>query len=210
LAENTLIIFSSDNGPEHYAYPRIPKYGHSSMGPLRGLKRDIWEGGHRVPFIVRWPGVIKPGRVNDALTSQVDIMATLAAIVGADLPDNAAEDSYDQLPVWLDNTDRTQVRFEHVHNTYASKYAIRKNEWVLLDTQSGSHNERRESDWLDYEENPHKAALYNLKVDLEQRRNLLASSPEKKTEMLSLLNEIRDCGHSAPRLKNPTQNSLKR
>ncbi len=95
LADNTLVIFSSDNGPERYAYPRIRGTGHDSRGGLRGVKRDIWEGGHRVPFLVRWPGVIESGLVNDALISQIDLMATLANIIGIELPEDAAEDSYD-------------------------------------------------------------------------------------------------------------------
>jgi arylsulfatase A len=72
FAKNTLVIFSSDNGPEGYAYDRIRNSGHRSMGPLRGLKRDIWEGGHRVPLVVRWPGVIPAGKVSDGLISQID------------------------------------------------------------------------------------------------------------------------------------------
>ena len=97
FADNTLVVFTADNGAERYAYDRIRNYGHRSSGPLRGLKRDLYEGGHRVPFVVKWPGVVKPGTVSDALISQVDLMATIAAIVGYKLPANTAHDSYDLL-----------------------------------------------------------------------------------------------------------------
>src|SRR5262249_19238611 len=86
MRENTLVIFSADNGPELYAYERIHNFQHRSAGPLRGVKRDLWEGGHRVPLVVRWPRNVAPGKVSDALFSQVDIMATLASVVGVKLP----------------------------------------------------------------------------------------------------------------------------
>src|SRR5205814_6054622 len=80
--ENTIVVFSADNGPEHYAYDRIRNFQHRSVGPLRGLKRDLWEGGHRVPMVVRWPGKVANGDVSAAMTSQVDLMATFAAVSG--------------------------------------------------------------------------------------------------------------------------------
>ncbi|MEM9645384.1 MAG: arylsulfatase, partial [Planctomycetota bacterium] len=113
--ENTIVIFSADNGPESYAFERIRKHGHVSSGPLRGVKRDIWEGGHRVPFVVRWPSVLKPGLVADGLISQTDIMATLAGIIGAELPEGTAEDSHDQLGFWKGGS---SARKSMVHNTY--------------------------------------------------------------------------------------------
>ncbi|MDA7537778.1 arylsulfatase, partial [Akkermansiaceae bacterium] len=120
-AENTIVIFSADNGPEHYAYQRDTKYDHWSAHPFRGLKRDIYEGGHHVPFIVKVPGVTKPGSRSDALVSQIDIMATLAAITGYELPDkNAAEDSHDLLP--LLKGDVASVRSTHIHNTNKNAY----------------------------------------------------------------------------------------
>jgi arylsulfatase A len=97
FADNTLVIFSADNGPETYAYERVRSFDHRSMGPLRGVKRDLWEGGHRVPFIVRWPGKVAAGKVSDGLISQIDVFATLAAVVEAPIPAGSAEDSYNQL-----------------------------------------------------------------------------------------------------------------
>ena len=93
FADNTIVIFSADNGPERYAYERVRKYGHRRLGPLRGLKRDLWEGGHRVPFIVRWPGHVPAGRVENGLVSQIDLFATLAGIVGGRIPAGSAKSS---------------------------------------------------------------------------------------------------------------------
>ncbi len=110
FADNTLVIFSSDNGPEYLAYNRIRNFNHRSAGPLRGVKRDLWEGGHRVPLIVRWPGHVKPETVNDSLVSQVDMMATLAAVVGATLPAGSAPDSYNLLPMWTEGAAEPAAR----------------------------------------------------------------------------------------------------
>ncbi|TNF72189.1 MAG: arylsulfatase, partial [Bacteroidetes bacterium] len=93
VVDNTIVIFSSDNGPEHYAFARAEKFGHFSMGGFRGLKRDVWEGGHHVPFIFKWPGHVESGSVTDEVISQVDLMATLAEITGTELPADAAPDS---------------------------------------------------------------------------------------------------------------------
>jgi arylsulfatase A len=198
--ENTLVIFTADNGPEHYAYERVRKFDHRSMGPLRGLKRDIWEGGHRVPFVVRWPGRLKAGGVNDALTSQVDIMATLAAIVGATLPDDAAEDSFDQLAVWKNGAD--PVRHSHVHNTWENGYAYREGDWLLINKPSGrvSHVPEWYKKRMGYEDNPHPAAIYNLKADLPQQENLYEAESDRVSAMQESLKKIQAAGKSAPRL----------
>lgn len=95
LDENTIVIFTSDNGPEKYAYKRAEKYGHYSSGDFRGVKRDVYEGGHHVPFLIKWPNKINPGAVSHEVISQVDIMATLAAVTNSKLPSNSAPDSYD-------------------------------------------------------------------------------------------------------------------
>ncbi len=201
--ENTLVIFTSDNGPERYAYERVRRYEHRSMGALRGLKRDIWEGGHRIPFVIRWPGVVTPGRVSSALVSQVDLMATLAALVGHDLPRDAAEDSYNLLPLLKEDAPAFAGRPVHVHNTFADRYAIRRGDWALIDAKTGAHS--RVPDWFTesegYAANSHPAALYDLSSDLSQRRNLFAEHPQKVAELRTLLQHIRQQGHSAPRLE---------
>lgn len=200
--ENTIVIFTSDNGPEKYAYNRIRNFQHRSMGPLRGLKRDIWEGGHRVPFVIRWPGIIKTGQTSNALISQIDLMATIAAIVDYNLPANAAEDSHNFLPLLHGKSEYEGIREAHIHNTKTDHYAIRKGEWVLIDAKSGGVSKVPE--WFNkkngYEPNSYNEALYNLHEDIAQRKNLAAEYPEKVTELRALLQQIRKQGHSAPRL----------
>lgn len=194
FADNTLVIFSADNGPEHYAYARLRNFGHRSMGPLRGLKRDIWEGGHRVPFLVRWPGVVPAGRVCDELMSQIDIHATIAAIVEAELPQNSGEDSLNQLGLW--NGTGSSARTSLVHNTNANGYAIRKENWVLIDFKTGGVS--AVPAWFDrengYTTNTLPGELYNLKEDLSQKNNLYATMPDKVKELREELEKIRKQG----------------
>ncbi len=201
LAENTIVIFTADNGPEHYAYARDKKFDHWSAAPFRGLKRDIYEGGHHVPFIVRWPGVIEPGGSSAALVSQIDLMATLAAVVGFELPDDAAEDSHDLLPLLRGEADA--VRTSHVHNTAANKYAIRHGDWVLIDAPNG-YQSRVDAAWEKKHNYPaddkQPVELYNLAEDIGQRNNLAAEHPQVVAELKALLAQIREKGHSAPRL----------
>ena len=194
FAENTLVIFSADNGPERYAYDRVKNFGHRSMGPLRGLKRDLWEGGHRVPMIVRWPGVVPANRASDELLSQIDLHATVAAIVGAAVPADSGEDSFNQLP--LLKGERPSARTSLVHNTAAKSFAIRQGDWVLIDAKSGGVS--AVPAWFDeangYARNPHQGELYNLRDDLSQKKNLYAERPEKVAELRAELERIKARG----------------
>lgn len=201
-ADNTLVIFSADNGPEHYAYPREEKYDHWSSFPLRGLKRDIYEGGHRVPFIIKWPGKVPAGVSSDALISQIDMMSTVANIVGYALPKDQAEDSHNQLDL-ITGKSSTGTRQTHIHNTYDKKYAIRDGDWLLVDTDSG-YAKRFSKDWekkngydVDEKKGP---KLYNMKKDLSQKNNLIAQHPEKAESLRALMKQVIDQGYSAPRL----------
>ncbi|MGB7346547.1 MAG: sulfatase-like hydrolase/transferase, partial [Pirellulaceae bacterium] len=202
-AENTVVIFSADNGPEKYAYARGEKFDHWSAKPFRGLKRDIYEGGHHVPFVVRWPGVTKAGSVCESLVSQVDIMATLAGHLGFHLPDDGAEDSHDLMPLLKDPSG--SVRTTHVHNTSVDQYAIRDGDWLLINTKSGYVSGRNQK-WEDKHKYPadDKAPveLYDLSNDIGQRNNVAEKFPERVAKMQTLLKKIRDDGHSAPRLSH--------
>lgn len=177
LTENTLIVFTSDNGPEAYAYERTRAVNHKSMGPLRGVKRDVFEGGHRIPFIVSWPGRIEPGTVSSALISQVDLFRTFAKILNHTLPEGAARDSLNQLSVWESKT--SSIRHHHVHNTYAGVWALRKDNWLYLNAAKGTHN--RIPSWYATQESlqpsPEGAWLFDLSQDLPQRTNLLNTHP---------------------------------
>lgn len=191
--KNTIVIFSSDNGPETYAYERVKKYEHRSMGPLRGLKRDLYEGGHRVPMIVRWPGHVEAGSTHDGLFSQIDLYATLAAIVGAQIPAGSAEDSYNQLQML---SGKPSNRSQLVHNTNANGFAIRQDDWVLIEAKSGYVS--KSPPWYEeqqgYVDNEHPAELYNLREDLAQRNNLFAKEPHRVAELKKALAEIRAKG----------------
>lgn len=202
-AENTIVIFSADNGPEHYAYTRDAKFDHWSAHPFRGLKRDAYEGGHHVPFMFKYPGVTMAGTVNDALVSQIDIMATLASVVGYDLPDkNAAEDSHDLLPLLKGQV--KSIRTSHIHNTFDHTWAFREGDWVLVTGKSGHHS-RVTKEWLkkhDYPKTESKQPrLFNLREDIGQRNDLAAKHPEKVKAMEASLARIREQGYSAPRLR---------
>jgi len=194
FAENTLVIFTSDNGPERYAYERVRRFEHRSAGPLRGLKRDLWEGGHRVPFIVRWPGHVKPGSVNAGLVSQVDVMATLAALVTVTLNEGEAPDSYNLLPTLT--TGAASPRESIVHNTKANSYALRHKQWLLVATRTGGVSQV--PPWFD-RENGYAAddlpgELFDLSQDLGQHHNLFGEQPDKVAELESLLSQIREKG----------------
>jgi arylsulfatase A len=194
FASNTLVIFSADNGPEQYAYDRVKAYQHRSMGPLRGLKRDLWEGGHRVPFIIRWPGVVRAGKVNDGLISQIDLYASIASFIGAEIPVGSAEDSYNQIGLFTGET--ASARDTLVHNTAANGYALRHGDWVLIAAKSGAVSKVPE--WFDaqngYLPNPNPGELYNLKVDLSQKNNIFASNPGKVKELSTMLEKVRSKG----------------
>jgi arylsulfatase A len=197
-----LVVFTSDNGPEHYAYERMRKFDHNSSGGLRGLKRDVWEGGHRVPMIVRWPDVVEANQTSDALVGQVDLMATMASLVGFELPQDQAEDSFNLMPLWLDEVDR--VRDFLVHNTSAKKWGIRRGKWLLIDHQDGTHT--RVPKWLRerYPANDQGVMLCDLEKDLEQKINLAGQHPDVVVELRVLLTDVRERGHSAPRLAPET------
>ncbi len=201
FSDNTIVIFTSDNGPERYAYDRIRIHDHRSMGPLRGLKRDIWEGGHRVPFIIRWSAVVEPGRISDETVSQIDLMATIAAVIGYELPKEAAEDSYSLLPLLKGERKAINIREATVQNTQQGKYAIRKGPWLLIDAPSGGVS--RVPEWFNekygYEENSLPGELYELSQDIGQHHNLFGQYPKKVAELTALLKRYQTEGSSLPR-----------
>lgn len=208
VVQNTLVIFTSDNGPEVVeinpgAYDRARQYHHYSMGPLRGAKRDAWEGGHRVPFLARWPGKIKAGAVSGETMCHVDFMATVAAILGVKLPDTAAEDSINVLPVLLGEKPPAPAREATVHHSCSGKFAIRKGDWVLIDAPSGDDNGARgEPQWFKeergYTKHDQPGELFNVHDDLTERHNYFAERPELVRELKMLLEKYKRDGRSTP------------
>ncbi|MEO6246738.1 MAG: arylsulfatase [Opitutaceae bacterium] len=221
VAENTLVIFSSDNGPEVAsevnpgAYDRVRQFQHSSMGALRGVKRDAWEGGHRVPFIARWPGKIKAGAVSDETMCHVDFMATVAAMIGAKLPDHAAEDSVNVLPVLVGEKLHAPAREATVHHSISGKFAIRRGDWVLIEAPTGDDNRAEgEPQWLKDERGYTKhnlpGELFNLREDLSEGRNHYAENPDIVRDLKSLLEKYKSEGRSTPGAKQQNDGPIAR
>jgi arylsulfatase A len=204
VASETLVIVTSDNGPETLAYPRIREYQHYSMGDLRGVKRDAWEGGHRVPFFARWPGQISPGSVSDETICHVDLMATLAAILGVSLPNDAGEDSVNILPALLGKPRDQPIREATVHHTGSGRFSIRQGPLVFIDMPTGDDNgtNNREPEWLKTERHysPHNqpGELYDLAKDPAERTNLHASRPDDVKRLKALLEKYKAEGRSVP------------
>jgi arylsulfatase A-like enzyme len=209
-ADNTLVIFTSDNGPEITgevrpgAYDRIKQYGHHSIDGLRGAKRDLWEAGHRVPFLAHWPGQIPAASVSDETICHADLMATLAEIVGAEIPDHAAEDSVNILPALRGETRDAPLREATVHHGSRGHLAIRQGDWVLIDAPSGQQNAPRagEPQWLrqerGYEPHDQPGELFNLREDLIQKSNRYAEHPEIVARLEQLLERYLRDGRSTP------------
>jgi arylsulfatase A-like enzyme len=208
VADNTLVIFTSDNGPEVIeqkigAYDRILQYHHYSMGPLRGVKRDVWEGGHRLPFLADWPARIKPGMVSNETICHVDLMATAAAIVGFKLPDSAAPDSYNVLPAFLQAKLDHPVRETTIHASGNGNLAIRRGDWVFIDAPTGQGSDKLvEPAWFKkergYVDDHLPGELYNLTEDLPERHNYYAEKPDLVRELKTLLDKYKSEGRSTP------------
>jgi arylsulfatase A-like enzyme len=208
-AENTLVIVTSDNGPEITgevnpgAYDRLKEFGHASMGPLRGTKRDAWEGGHRVPFIARWPGRIKPGTTCAETVCHVDLMATLAAVLDAKLPSDAGVDSVNILPALLGEKRTAPLREATVHHSAQGKFAIRKGDWVLILAPTGDDNGKKgEPAWLrkdrGYAAHTERGELYDLANDPAQKDNRYAAEPPKVGDLATVLERYVTDGRSTP------------
>jgi arylsulfatase A-like enzyme len=209
VADNTLVIFTSDNGAEVTGevnpgvYDRVEQFGHRSSGTLRGAKRDVWEGGHRVPFIARWPGKIQAGMSSEAVICHVDLIATIAEILVQKLPENAGEDSVSMLPSLLGKPNDSAAREAIVHHSARGKFAIRKGDWVLIDAPTGDDNgSNGEPEWLKeergYVAHSYSGELYNLREDIAERDNLYAQHPQIVSDLQSLMKKYIDEGRSTP------------
>ena len=200
-ADNTILIFCSDNGPEHPCYQRILDHDHYSMGDWRGMKRDLWEGGHRVPFLIRWPGHVPSSTVCDETFAMIDLMASIADLLGIDLPNDAAEDSLSAVHQLLDRAPSGPAREHQVYHGIQGDLALRQGDWVFIDHPTGSQN-RAEPEWrtqaLGVEGHDEPYELFRLSDDPQQARNLYADERVRADAMQALLHEIRDRGRSVP------------
>ncbi len=189
-ADNTLVIFTADNGCAPYIGVKdLEQMGHYPSGPLRGYKADAWEGGHRVPFIVRWPGVVKPGSVCGQLAYQADFLRTFADVFGVKLPDNAGEDSFSLLPL-LKGEDKP-IRENAVSASIGGTPAVRSGSWKYIPAPGSGG-------WGTGGDQSQSVQLYNLADDLGETKNLAAAMPEKVAEMKALLEKLITDGRSTP------------
>ncbi len=203
VADDTLIIFTSDNGPETASVIHMrADHAHDPARPWRGMKRDSWEGGHRVPFLVRWPGKVKPGTTSAQLTSLTDVMATIAAITGAKLPNNAAEDSFNMLPALLGEA-TAPVRPYLLTQAFAGArtLSIRRGPWKLLDHPGSGGNRYENNTELKRFILPDTAPaapgqLYKLDTDPGETKNLYSQKPDIVKELKALLDHSKTTGRS--------------
>ena len=206
FADNTLVIFSSDNGPEVPTVLSMRQdYKHDGARPWRGVKRDNWEGGHRVPFIARWPGKIKPGTRSSQTLSLTDLMATFAAITNVKLPQEAGEDSVNMLPALIGSDEGKSIRKYTLHQTISLALAIRRGPWKYLDHKgSGGNNYDRAGRWgmkkyiVPEKEPEAPGQLYNLDTDPGETNNLYFKRSEIVKELKNKLEEFKKSGRSVP------------
>ncbi len=187
LAENTLLILTSDNGA-HWLPKDIDQFDHRANYIYNGMKSDVWEGGHRMPFLARWPGVVEPGSVSDMTITHPDFLATCAGIVGAEVPDNTAEDSYSYLPVLRGDSPEEGIRPHTIHHSVNGTFAIRKGKWKYIPAGgSGGWSYRAQ-------EGDPPIQLYDLAADPGETRNLQAEYPEVVDELAELLEPYQRIG----------------
>jgi arylsulfatase A len=180
VEDNTIVVFTSDNGP------REGTNGHRSAGNLRGYKGSIYEGGHRVPFIIRWPGKVAAGSKSEELLGQVDLYATLAKVIGHSMIENEALDSHNFTPVILGEDISKPVRSEYIH----LYFAVRKGDWKLI-FNTDHISDVTMNDIV-------AEALYNLKDDPGESNDLIDKHPEIVEDLKSTFVEISNQGHSRP------------
>lgn len=205
LAENTLVIVTSDNGCSPQAdFPELARHGHNPNHVFRGAKADIYEGGHRVPFFVRWPGRVQAGAMCEQTVCLVDVLATCADLLDMPLPDDAGEDSVSLLPALEGRTTRP-LREATVHHSINGSFAIRQNQWKLcLCPGSGGWSaprpNKRESAGLP------PVQLFDLEADPGEKENLQAEHPEVVDRLTRLLEKYIADGRSTP--GDPQKNAV--
>ncbi len=192
LKDNTLVVVTSDNGPRKGAK------GHKSAGDYRGRKGQIWEGGHRVPFIARWPGKIKPDSTCDEVICLTDMLATFAAITGTELPNNAGEDSYNILPALKSKQRSQSIRQATVFHSSAGVFAIRQGKWKLIlgIKGSGSGRLKNRGDSLSS-----TGQLYNMQDDSFEQNDLWDEHPDIVERLTKLLEKYKKQGFSRQMIK---------
>lgn len=203
LSENTLVIFTSDNGPETLSvYHMRTDHQHDGARPWRGVKRDNWEGGHRVPFIVRWPKQVASGSENDQLLSLTDVFATVADILDFEIPDDAAEDSFSMLPALVGKVTEPIRPYLLMQGFGGKRYlAIRQGKWKYLAHKGSGGNRYENSRILKGYFHPDnapdaKGQLYDLDNDPQERNNLANEKSDIANRLQTLLEQSLTSGRS--------------
>ena len=196
IDNNTLVIFSSDNGAEsNYIYQR-DTYGHFSCMNFKGGKRDIYEGGHRVPFLMRWPAVIEDGRKVDIPVCQSDFFATIAGIIGAEIPENAGEDSYNLYPALISENYDRDLRGPVIHHSWTGHFAIRYGKWKL-NMFRGSGGSLKPAIIMP-EDGEAIYELYDMENDIGESHNLYFEHPEIVERLTGEITRIVKDGRTTP------------
>ncbi len=183
IVDNTLVVFTSDNGCASYiGVPALEAQGHFPSGPLRDYKASVYEGGHRVPFIVRWPRVVKAGSVCHQTVLQADIMATLAEILNVTLPDDVGEDSFSILPL-LKGEDRP-IRDNAINTSCNGIPSLREGPWKLIFSADAKQKS--------------PVQLYNLDDDLGEKTNVAMRYPDRVASMSERMEQLITNGRSTP------------
>jgi arylsulfatase A-like enzyme len=198
LSENTLVIFTTDNGTSPKCkFDELEQKGAHLRENWRGMKADIWEGGHRVPFIAKWLGVIKPGSECSEVISLVDFMATAAEVTGFDLPDTAAEDSFSLVSAFRQKKYKEPIRPAIVCHSVSGLFAVRKGKWKA-EFCAGSGGWSAPKEKQAKEMGLPAVQLYDLEADPKEQTNLCDKKPEIVEELRAILKEYVEKGRSTP------------
>ncbi|WP_166831826.1 sulfatase-like hydrolase/transferase [Thalassoroseus pseudoceratinae] len=190
LADDALVIFTSDNGGNIHPSKRT---GHRANGSLRGSKGEVYEGGHRVPFIVRWPARAAAGKVSDSPISQVDLLASLHALFGEPVPPGTAPDSVNVLAALLDEETHPKDRIM-IHHASNGVFAIRRGDWKLIEGIPAPDNRPDRPVRLQRKRPAANPQLFNLAKDPKEMVNVAKDHPELVADLLKQLNAVRDNG----------------
>lgn len=197
IADNTLVFFTSDNGcsaPVAKAGKLEKEFGHYPSADFRGYKSDIWEGGHRIPFIVKWPGQIEAGSENDKLICQTSLMATCAEITRLNLGNTEGVDSYSIFPMLENKKAKTDYNVV-VHHSIKGKFSLRNKKWKL-ELTPGSGGWSSPTDNKAIKENYPDIQLYNMKRDVEETTNVYDKHPKLVKKMTAQLKQIVENGRT--------------
>lgn len=208
IADNTIVVFTADNGASPSAAGSAIRRGHKPNAPWRGGKTTLWDGGHRVPFIVQWPDKVKAGSTNNELFCTTDLLATCAELIGAKLPDNAGEDSISMLPA-LYGKPSPQTRKGVIHHSVYGNFAIRSGRWKYIPIPGGGgwgHSWGMKRVPVD-KSTP--GQLYNMEEGAFEEHNLYNNKPETVERMTALLEEIVANGRSTPGKKQENDEPVK-